>query len=141
MVATGSSRIQAQAMADAVEEALDLITIDVSFISLKLVLPVATRLLSPDGNLICLIKPQFEAGREQVGKKGIVKDPAVQAEVIQKVIGYGMENGLYARGLTASPIAGAKGNREYLLWLARAGDAGARFDANFIHGIAGEIYV
>lgn len=102
---------------DTVDRDLDFISIDVSFISLKLVFPVASRLLGPEGSLVCLVKPQFEAGREQVGKKGIVRDQNVHKEVIEKVISYGQENGLYAWGLTYSPVTGAKGNIEYLLYL------------------------
>lgn len=100
-----------------IEEKADFISIDVSFISLKLVFPVAAELLSDDGNLVCLVKPQFEAGREQVGKKGIVRDKAVHREVIQHVIQYGEANGLYLQGLDYSPVTGAKGNIEYLLLL------------------------
>jgi 23S rRNA (cytidine1920-2'-O)/16S rRNA (cytidine1409-2'-O)-methyltransferase len=101
--------------AGAVPEKADLVTIDVAFISLKLVLPVAVTLMAEDGAMICLIKPQFEAGRAQVGKNGIVRDESVRAEVIQNVIAYGGENGLCAQGLIESPIKGAKGNTEYLL--------------------------
>lgn len=96
---------------------LDFISIDVSFISLRLVFPVAAELLSEAGSIVCLVKPQFEAGRHQVGKKGIVRDKAVHQEVLEKVIGYGRENGLFACGLTYSPVRGAKGNIEYLLYL------------------------
>lgn len=102
-----------------VDEDLDFISIDVSFISLALVFPVASKLLSEDGQLVCLVKPQFEAGREQVGKKGIVRDPAVHREVIDKVIAFGEENGLHAAGLDFSPVTGAKGNIEYLLFMTR----------------------
>lgn len=102
---------------DTVDKDVDFISIDVSFISLKLVFPVASKLLAPDGDLVCLVKPQFEAGRSQVGKKGIVRNPAVHREVIEKVIGYGAENGLYPHGLTYSPVTGTKGNIEYLLYL------------------------
>lgn len=101
---------------DIIKEKIDFISIDVSFISLKLVLPVASKLLNSSGDLICLVKPQFEAGRSQVGKKGIVRDPAVHKEVIENVIRYGLENGLYPKGLTYSPITGTKGNIEYLLF-------------------------
>lgn len=100
-----------------IAEKADLISIDVSFISLKLVFPVAADLLAEDGNLVCLVKPQFEAGREQVGKKGIVKDKKVHKEVIENVIRYGQANGLYPQGLDFSPMTGAKGNIEYLLLL------------------------
>ena len=96
-------------------ESIDFISIDVSFISLKLVFPVAGQLLHENGCLVCLVKPQFEAGREQVGRKGIVRDPEVHRQVIEKVIAYGEENGLFAHGLTFSPVTGTKGNIEYLL--------------------------
>jgi 23S rRNA (cytidine1920-2'-O)/16S rRNA (cytidine1409-2'-O)-methyltransferase len=102
---------------DEIGRDVDFISIDVSFISLKLVFPVAARLLHDDGCLVCLVKPQFEAGREQVGKKGIVRDPDVHRQVIRKVIGYGEENGLYPWGLTYSPVTGTKGNIEYLLFM------------------------
>ncbi len=102
---------------DTVDKDIDFISIDVSFISLRLVFPVASQLLAEDGCLVCLVKPQFEAGREQVGKKGIVRDPAVHREVIENVIQYGKDNGLYAHGLTFSPVTGTKGNIEYLLYM------------------------
>ncbi|MDO4868935.1 MAG: TlyA family RNA methyltransferase [Bacillota bacterium] len=100
-----------------IDRKIDFISIDVSFISLKLVFPVASELLSEEGSLVCLVKPQFEAGREQVGKKGIVRDPAVHEQVISNVIAYGEENGLYSHGLTFSPVKGTKGNIEYLLFM------------------------
>lgn len=102
---------------DTVDKDVDFISIDVSFISLKLVFPVAAQLLGDDGCLVCLVKPQFEAGRNQVGKKGIVRDPAVHKEVIENVISYGIDNGLYVHGLTYSPVTGTKGNIEYLLYM------------------------
>lgn len=104
---------------DLVDRDLDFISIDVSFISLKLVFPVAAQLLSEEGSIVCLVKPQFEAGRNQVGKKGIVRDPKVHEEVIENVIEYGRENGLLTYGLTYSPVTGAKGNIEYLLALSK----------------------
>lgn len=104
---------------DLIGHDIDFISIDVSFISLKLVLPVAASLLHEDGRLVCLVKPQFEAGRDQVGKKGIVRDPAVHRQVIEQVIGYGEENGLHAAGLTYSPVTGTKGNIEYLLFMTK----------------------
>ncbi len=100
-----------------ITEKMDFISIDVSFISLKLVFPIATKLLSDEGKLVCLVKPQFEAGREQVGKKGIIRDKVVHKEVIENVIKYGEANGLYPQGLDFSPMTGAKGNIEYLLLL------------------------
>ena len=98
-------------------KALDFISIDVSFISLRLVFPVAAELLKDGGSLVCLVKPQFEAGREQVGKKGIVRDKKVHVQVIENVIKYSIENELFPCGLTYSPVKGAKGNIEYLLML------------------------
>lgn len=100
-----------------ISEKADFISIDVSFISLNLVFPVASKLLSEEGSLVCLVKPQFEAGRNQVGKKGIVRDSKVHREVIEKVIKYGENNGLYSHGLTYSPVTGTKGNIEYLLFM------------------------
>ena len=102
-----------------IEEPIDLISVDVSFISLSHMLPVADKVLAEDGQVVCLVKPQFEAGREQVGKGGIVRDPAVHSEVIKKVIGYAYENGLYPLALSWSPIKGSKGNIEYILLLSR----------------------
>lgn len=102
-----------------IEEPANCISIDVSFISLNLILPVAAKVLAEDGGVVALVKPQFEAGREQVGKKGIVRDKNVHREVIEKVIGYAGDVGLYPAGLTFSPVTGAKGNIEYLLYLTK----------------------
>ena len=104
---------------DLIAEPVNFISIDVSFISLKLIFPVAEKVLADDGEIVCLVKPQFEAGREQVGKKGIVRDRKVHEEVIENVIGYAKDNGLYPQGLTFSPVTGAKGNIEYLLHLSK----------------------
>jgi 23S rRNA (cytidine1920-2'-O)/16S rRNA (cytidine1409-2'-O)-methyltransferase len=98
-----------------VDEAPAFISIDVSFISLKLVLPVAASLLAPGGQIVALVKPQFEAGRGQVGKNGVVRDESVRREVVEKARGYARENGLSVNGVIESPIAGAKGNIEYLM--------------------------
>lgn len=106
-----------------IEDSIDFISIDVSFISLKLVFPVASQLLGADGTLVCLVKPQFEAGREQVGKKGIVRDKKVHEEVIRNVIQYATDNQLFPIGLTYSPVTGAKGNIEYLLYLTKKSEA------------------
>ena len=95
-------------------------SIDVAFISLTKVLLPVKNLLGERGHVVCLVKPQFEAGREQVGKKGIVRDRNVHIEVIENVISYGEANGLYAHGLTFSPVTGAKGNIEYLLHLSKS---------------------
>ena len=81
--------------------------------------PVADQVLSNDGQVVCLVKPQFEAGRDQVGKGGIVRDASVHKEVINNVIGYAAENGLFPHELSHSPIKGTKGNIEYILLLSR----------------------
>lgn len=96
-------------------EKADLISIDVSFISLKLIFPVATKLLKSNGQLVSLIKPQFEAGREQVGKKGIVRDLLVHEEVINNVIKYALDNNLTPTQIDYSPVTGTKGNIEYIM--------------------------
>jgi 23S rRNA (cytidine1920-2'-O)/16S rRNA (cytidine1409-2'-O)-methyltransferase len=101
----------------AVPEKADLVTIDVAFISLKLVFPVAAALMAGAGRMICLVKPQFEAGRAQVGKNGVVRDEGVRAEVLRNVTAYALANGLSARGVIPSPIKGAKGNTEFLMLL------------------------
>jgi len=110
---------------DTFDEAVDFAAIDVSFISLKLIYPAVRKTLKPDGRIVSLIKPQFEAGREKVGKKGVVRDKAVHGEVIQNVIGYAEENGLVVKGLDYSPIKGPNGNIEYLLYLGLKNDAEA----------------
>ena len=108
-------------------EKADFIAIDVSFISLKLVLPVAARMLSASApKIVCLVKPQFEAERAQVGKGGIVRDPAVHKEVLEKVRGYASDNGLEAVSELESPITGTKGNREFLMLMRPVSDAGER---------------
>lgn len=98
---------------------LDFVSVDVSFISLKLILPVMRRLMNETGQAAVLVKPQFEAAREQVGDKGVVTDRAVHREVIEHCIGYAAENGFDVCGLTYSPIKGPEGNIEYLLYLRR----------------------
>lgn len=104
-------------------EKVDFITVDVSFISLHLILPVAASLLKENGQVVCLVKPQFEAGREQVGKGGIVRDKAIHREVILNVMNYAEEFKLYPKELTFSPVTGAKGNIEYLLLLTKNPDS------------------
>ena len=100
-------------------EPLDLSVVDVSFISLKLVLPVIRELLRPDGQVLCLIKPQFEAGKELVGKKGVVRDPAVHVQVLEAFIALAKELGFTIRDLTFSPVKGPEGNIEFLGHLSR----------------------
>ncbi len=100
-----------------VPEQPELAVMDLSFISLKLVLPPVKALLRPEADLICLIKPQFEAGREDVGKKGVVRDPAVHERVIRDILAFAPTAGLSVMGLDYSPIKGPEGNIEYLCYL------------------------
>ncbi|MGH9175254.1 MAG: TlyA family RNA methyltransferase [Vicinamibacterales bacterium] len=104
-------------------EPVDFVCVDVSFISLEHILPVASRLLSVAGDLVTLIKPQFEAGRDAVGRGGVVRDPRTRRKVVERVIGMAAESGLGVHGLLRSPITGPAGNVEYLAWFRReAGD-------------------
>lgn len=98
-------------------EPLDLSVIDVSFISLSLVLPVVKTLLKPTGQVLCLIKPQFEAGKDKVGKKGVVRDPSVHEEVLQNFISLAKSLDFTIRNLTFSPVKGPEGNIEFLAHL------------------------
>ena len=102
---------------DDIGEQLDFASCDVSFISLTKVLGPAKALLKDDGQMVCLIKPQFEAGREKVGKKGVVRDPKVHEEVINSVIDFSKGLGFYVLHLEFSPIKGPEGNIEYLIWI------------------------
>jgi 23S rRNA (cytidine1920-2'-O)/16S rRNA (cytidine1409-2'-O)-methyltransferase len=97
-------------------------TIDVSFISLKLILPVLKTLLVPDSDIVALVKPQFEAGREQVGKKGIVRDEKVHLQVVNKIVDFALEQGFNVVNLSFSPITGGDGNIEFLLHLKWIGE-------------------
>ena len=100
-----------------IADALDFASVDVSFISLTKVLGPARELLKEHGQMVCLIKPQFEAGREKVGKKGVVRDKAVHEEVIEKIITFALENGFSIHNLEYSPIKGPEGNIEYLVYI------------------------
>ncbi|MDD7354598.1 MAG: TlyA family RNA methyltransferase [Oscillospiraceae bacterium] len=104
-----------------VTDKIDFASVDVSFISLELVLPVAYNLLSDDGETVCLIKPQFEAGRENVGKKGVVRDINVHKNVINKIYLFAKQLGFAVCGLDFSPIKGPEGNIEYLIYLKKQG--------------------
>ena len=106
-----------------IPEALDFASIDVSFISLKLIFPALYGLLREDGEIACLIKPQFEAGREKVGKKGVVRDPKVHLEVLENFLIHAKENNFTVLGITYSPIRGPEGNIEYLGYLKKNGGA------------------
>ena len=115
-----------------VPDTLDLAVMDVSFISIRLVLPAVRELLKPDGDLICLIKPQFEAGRENVGKKGVVRDSAVHQSVLESFIGFFPTAGFTLMGLDFSPIRGPEGNIEYLAWLKKGAHDAPEFDASAV---------
>ena len=101
---------------------IDFASADVSFISLDKILPVAFLLLKPTAQMVCLIKPQFEAGRAEVGKKGVVRDRRVHEEVIGRIMKEAEKTGFTVRGLTYSPVRGPEGNIEYLVWLEKNGD-------------------
>lgn len=103
-----------------IEDRLDFASVDVSFISLTKILVPARELLKERGRMVCLIKPQFEAGREKVGKKGVVREPEIHEEVIRKIIVYTKQIGFAVKGLTFSPIKGPEGNIEYLVYLEKA---------------------
>ncbi len=108
--------------AGSLPEQVDAATIDVAFISLDKVLPAVHKILKPEGFVIALIKPQFEAGKENVGKKGVVRDPAVHEAVINNVIDFAKAEGFGVAGLDFSPIKGPEGNIEYLLHLTLGAD-------------------
>ncbi|MFA7637434.1 MAG: TlyA family RNA methyltransferase [Monoglobales bacterium] len=105
-----------------IPEKVSFISADLSFISLKLVLPVLKEFLTDDGQMVCLIKPQFEAGREKVGKKGVVRDRAVHEEVIKSIFDFVSSAGLYVHGLDFSPVRGPEGNIEYLIFLSKSSE-------------------
>ena len=92
-------------------------SVDVSFISLKHIFPVADTICTPDAVGVCLVKPQFEAGREKVGKKGVVRDKAVHEEVVERIIEFASQNGFFVKNLEYSPIKGPEGNIEYLVYI------------------------
>ena len=100
-----------------IPDELDFASVDVSFISLRLILPALRGVLKDGGEVVCLVKPQFEAGRENVGKKGVVRDPAVHSQVLERFLIHASENGFFVKELTFSPIKGPEGNIEYLGYL------------------------
>lgn len=106
-------------------EQLDAASIDVAFISLDKILPAVKKLLAPDAFVLALIKPQFEAGKEHIGKKGVVRDPEVHKEVIRRIITLAQEVGFSIGGLDFSPVKGPEGNIEYLLYLTTGSETGA----------------
>lgn len=115
-----------------ITEPINFASIDVSFISLEKVLPVAKDILSPTGEIVALIKPQFEAGKEKVGKKGVVREPEIHIDVINKVVGIAQGLGLNSLALTYSPIKGPEGNIEYLILLTPDAIRESRVNAELI---------
>ena len=111
-----------------IPEPVDLVVADVSFISLKLIFPALYGLLRQGGEIACLIKPQFEAGREKVGKKGVVRDPAVHLEVLEHFLTHAKESHFTVLGITYSPIRGPEGNIEYLGYLKKCDEPDGSFD-------------
>ena len=123
-----SEALQAPSLKPLASILADCATIDVSFISLRLVLPAVQRLLKPAGWIVALIKPQFEAGADQVGKGGVVRDPAVHAAVLRDILHFAARIGLPPHGLVRSPITGPAGNVEFLAWL---GGPGPQLDSEW----------
>lgn len=115
-----------------VPDECDFASIDVSFISLKTIMPAVCNLLKEDGEVMALIKPQFEAGRDKVGKKGVVREPKVHKEVIEKIVNYALDNNLRILNIEFSPIKGPEGNIEYLIYLKKSKDKQEDFDFNII---------
>lgn len=113
-----------------IPDEVDFASVDVSFISLKHILPNLNTLLALDGQAVCLIKPQFEAGKEKVGKKGVVRDLNVHLEVVENVINLALENGFSVMGLQFSPIKGPEGNIEYLIYLNKSQEPVVSDDVN-----------
>lgn len=111
-----------------IPDELDFASVDVSFISLKLILPPLCSLLKEGGHVACLVKPQFEAGKEKVGKKGVVRDPEVHQEVLEHFLDHAKEAGFTVLGLTYSPIRGPEGNIEYLGYLEKSDWQEGEFD-------------
>ena len=118
--------------------ALDFASIDVSFISLRTIMPAVKALLGDKGEVVALIKPQFEAGRDKVGKKGVVRDKEVHLEVINTIINFLIENELKVLGLSYSPIKGPEGNREYLVYFTKDKEKEGNFELSQIEDIVNE---
>lgn len=116
-----------------VPDSLDFASVDVSFISLSLILPVMYTLLKEKGRAVCLIKPQFEAGKENVGKKGVVRDKNVHIAVIEKIIGLVKENDFSLLGLDFSPVKGPEGNIEYLCYIEKGYSEESNAEFNAVH--------
>lgn len=118
-----------------IPESIDFASIDVSFISLKLIFPALMPLLKTDGECVCLVKPQFEAGKDKVGKKGVVRERATHIEVIKNVIGYASDNGFSVLNLDFSPVKGPEGNIEYLLYIKKTDEKTCVVDSEMIERV------
>ena len=105
---------------DQLDDPIAFFSVDVSFISLHHIFPVAREVTTPDAVGVCLVKPQFEAGREKVGKNGVVRDPATHREVLLRAMGYAVDNGFGVHGLDFSPVKGPEGNIEYLMFVEKS---------------------
>lgn len=114
---------------DMLAEPIEFFSVDVSFISLHHIFPVAQAITTPDAMGVCLVKPQFEAGREKVGKNGVVRDPATHREVLRNAMGYAAANGFVVRGLDFSPVKGPEGNIEYLMFVQKSEQPGVLDDS------------
>ena len=114
---------------DMLEEPIEFFSVDVSFISLHHIFPVAQAITTPDAMGVCLVKPQFEAGREKVGKNGVVRDPATHREVLHNAMGYAAANGFKVCGLDFSPVKGPEGNIEYLMFVQKSEQPGVLDDS------------
>ena len=114
---------------DMLAEPIEFFSVDVSFISLHHIFPVAQAITTPDAMGVCLVKPQFEAGREKVGKNGVVRDPATHREVLHNAMGYAAANGFVVRGLDFSPVKGPEGNIEYLMFVQKSEQPGVLDDS------------
>lgn len=115
-----------------ISEPIDIAVMDLSFISIKLVLPAVCALLKDNAELVCLIKPQFEAGREEVGKKGVVRDKAVHLSVIESILNFAPSVNMTVMGLDFSPIKGPEGNREYLCYMKKGEHTADEIDAKAV---------
>lgn len=122
-----------------IPELMDIAVMDVSFISIKLVLPAVQRLLKDDADVICLIKPQFEAGREEVGKKGVVRDRKVHEEVVHGILDFAPTIGLSVQGLDFSPIKGPEGNIEYICYMRNSDIPPADIDVEAVVAASHEV--
>lgn len=118
-----------------IPESIDFASIDVSFISLKLIFPALMPLLQTDGECVCLVKPQFEAGKDKVGKKGVVRERVTHIEVIENVIGYASDNGFSVLNLDFSPVKGPEGNIEYLLYIKKTDEKTCVVDSEMIERV------